>query len=115
METHGLISWVKTQRSLDTKITEENIGDNRWTNGSSKNQKKKIWRQLLNILRGTATSESDGEVLSTDIHLVAFGVAKSVSGIQISHFLEGIGLHVLSCDLLTKYEGARSLSYKVTI
>ena len=37
-----------------------------------------------------------------DIHLVVFGVAKHVSGIQLSH-------------LLTKYEGARSLAYKVTI
>ena len=102
-------------KPLDTIITEENIGDNGWTNVSSKNQKEKTWRQRLNILRGTATSESDSEVLSADIHLVAFGVAKHVSGIQLSHFLEGKGLHVLSCDLLTKYEGARSLSYKVTI
>ena len=102
-------------KPLDTKITEENIGDNRWTNVSSKNQKKKTWRQRLNTLRGTATSESDGEVLSADIHLVAFGVAKRVSGIQLSHFLEGKALHVLSCDLLTKYEGAQSLSYKVMI
>ena len=38
-------------------------------------------------------------MLSADIHLVAFGVAKHVSGIQLSHFLEGKGLYVLSCDL----------------
>ena len=75
-------------KPLDTKITEENIGDNGCTNVSSKIQKKKTWRQRLNILRGTSASESDGEVLSADIHLVAFGVAKHVSGIQLSHFLK---------------------------
>ena len=69
-------------KPLDTKISDENIGDNGWTTVSSKNQKKKTWRQRLNILRGTATSESDGEVLSADIQLVAFGVAKHVCGIQ---------------------------------
>ena len=40
--------------------TEENIDDNGWTITSSQNQNKKTWRQRLNILRDTATSESDG-------------------------------------------------------
>ena len=62
----------------------------------------KKWKQRLNILRGTASSESDGEMLSADIHHVAFGVVAYVSSIQLSHFLEGKGLHVLSCDLPTK-------------
>ena len=75
----------------------------------------KTWRQRLDILRGTAISETEGESLSADIHLVAYGVAKNVTGIQLSQWLAGKGLRVLSCDLLTKYERARSLSYKITV
>ena len=36
-------------------------------------------------------------------------------GIQLSHWLAEKGLHVASCDLLTKYEGARPLPYKIAI
>ena len=69
----------------------------------------------MGILRGTAISENDNESLSADVQLVAYGIAKNVTGIQLSHWLEEKGLHVVSCDLLTKYEGARSLSYKIAI
>ena len=58
--------------------------------------------ERLDILRGTATCESEGESLSADVHLVAFGVKKNVTGLQLSHWLARKGLQVLSCDLLTK-------------
>ena len=73
------------------------------------------WRQRLNILNGTAGDESGSNSFSVDIHLVAYGVAKQVTGVQLSHFLQERGLNVLSCDLLTKYENARSLAYKISI
>ena len=73
------------------------------------------WRQRLNILSGTASDESGSNSFSANIHLVAYGVAKQVTGIQLSHFLQERGLSVLSCDLLTKYENARSLAYKISI
>ena len=73
------------------------------------------WRQRLNILSGTASDESGCNSFSADIHLVAYGVAKQVTGIQLSHFLQERGLNVLRCDLLTKYENARSLAYKISI
>ena len=79
---------------------------------SKNNASVKSWRQRLDILRGTATRENEGESLSADVHLVAFGVKKNVTGLQFSQWLAGKGLQVLSCDLLTKYEGAR---YKITI
>ena len=73
------------------------------------------WRQRLNIVSGTASDESGSNSFSADIHLVAYGVAKQVTGIQLFHFLQARGLNVLSCDLLTKYENARSLAYKISI
>ena len=41
------------------------------------------WRQRLNILSGTACDESGGNSFSADTHLVAYGVAKQVTGIQL--------------------------------
>ena len=66
-------------------------------------------------LGDTALSEKDNESLSADVHLVAYSIAKNVTGIQLSHWLAEKGLHVVSCDLLTKCEGARSSSYKIAI
>ena len=45
----------------------------------------------------------------------ALGIKKNVTGLQLSHWSAEKGLQVLSCDLLTKYEGARSLAYQITI
>ena len=53
--------------------------------------------------------------LSTDAHLVAYGLRKDVTGIQLIQYLMNKGLDVKSCDLLTKYEGSRALAYKMTI
>ena len=80
-----------------------------------KQQKSTTWRGQLNTIRGTSTGENEQHNIAADIHLVAFGVSKSVSGVQLSNFLAGKGLHVVSCDLLTKYDGARSLAYKVAV
>ena len=59
------------------------------------------WRQRLNSVRGTAVNSNVGESLSADRHLVAYGLAKNVTGIQLSQWLTTKGLHVSSCDLLT--------------
>ena len=80
-----------------------------------RNQGIQSWRRRLGILRGTAIRENDNESFSADVHLVAYSIAKNVTGIQLSHWLAEKGLHVVSCDLLTKYEGTRSLSYKIAI
>ena len=95
--------------------TDDNTG---WTNVNDtrrNNKSTRSWKQRLDILRGTALSENENESLSADVHLVAYGIAKNVTGIQLSQWLAGKGLHIVSCDLLTRYDGARSLSYKVTI
>ena len=102
----------------DTETNKSNTEKDGWIMvpaKSKKNASVKSWRPRLDILRGTATSETEGESLSSDIHLVAFGVKKNVTGLELSHWLTGKGLQVLSCDLLTKYEAARSLVYRITI
>ena len=89
---------------MHNKKTNESDQNNGWTLVQPKTQemRTKQWRQCLNILRGTASNESGNKSLSADIHLVAYGVAKHVTGIQLSHFLENQGLNVLSCDFVNK-------------
>ena len=117
-KTWADITVQKYKKLPVTKPSNDITEDNGWTTVQKKSNNNKVirtWRQRLDILRGTAISETEGESLSADIHLVAYGVAKNVTGIQLSQWLAGKGLRVLSCDLLTKYEGARSLSYKITV
>ena len=79
-------------------------------------EKTKTWRKQLNLLHGTAFCNNGVEgTLSADIDLVAYGVAKHVTSIRFSKFLEEKGSHVCDCKLLTTFEGARTLSFKITI
>ena len=79
-------------------------------------EKIKTWRKKLNLLHGTALGNSEGEsTLSADVDLVAYGIAKRVTSIQLSKFLEEKGLDVCDCKLLTTFERARTLSFKIII
>ena len=64
---------------------------------------------------GITSNENNGSALAGDIDIVAYGVAKNVKATQLATFLESKGLKVVDCVLLTTYEQARSLSYKITI
>ena len=81
----------------------------------SRKIKKQVQCSGGNILSATASGESGSNSFSAEIHLVAHGVAKQITGIQLSHFLQERGLNVLSYDFLTKYENARSLDYVISI
>ena len=79
---------------------------------SSKPNTKKTTNETL---YGTAQGQTNDLQLAADIHLVAKGVGKQVTAIRLAEFLESRGMKVVDCELLTTYENARSLSYKVTI
>ena len=79
------ITVQKYKKLPATKPSNDITEDNGWTTVQKKSNKNKViktWRHRLDILRGTAISETEGESLSADIHLVAYGVAKNVTGIQ---------------------------------
>ena len=101
-------------RDATVHFDDDEEGWNKVQEKSNKNIKHQTWRQRLNILRGTGANET-GDSLSADINLVAYGVRKDVSGIQLSAWLKARGLNVKSCDLLTTFSGSRSLAYKVTV
>ena len=62
------------------------------------------------MLACTTCNESGNDSLSVYINLVSYGVAKHVTGIQLSHFIENRGLNVRGCDLLMKYVHSRSFA-----
>ena len=88
----------------------ENKEENKWIKEKRKKVGDKMtWTDRLNILRGTAVGENETP-LSADVHLVTYGLSKDTTGVQLSQWLNKNGLEVKSCDL-TKFEGARSLTY----
>ena len=99
--------------TIPTNVTDTTT-ENEWNNVVNR-KSRTSWRQKANILRGTGKSDSESKMLSADVHLVVYGLAKQVTSLELSRFLESKGLKLLNCDLLTKYEGARSLSFKITI
>ena len=58
---------------------------------------------------------NEGCTLAADVDLVAYGLGKNVTSIQLSNFLQDKGIDIIDCKLLTKFEGARSLSFKITV
>ena len=99
----------------DSKDTDASGWNSVFHKKSNRTSPNGSWRQRLNSIRGTAKSNGDGETFAADVHLVVYGVAKNITAIQLSQFLAGKGLNLLSCDLLTNYHGARSISYKIAI
>ena len=93
-------------------VTPSQITTNNGVNGVDKTNN---WRKSLNLLQGTAFGTDGKETLSSDMDLVAYGVAKNITAIQLSNFMQNKGLDVIDCVLLTKYNGARSLTFKITI
>ena len=64
---------------------------------------QKNWRQDLNLLTGTAVSNDRNMTLSPDVDLVAYGVAKNVTALQLSIFVQDRGADLLDCTQLTKF------------
>ena len=83
--------------------------------GFPQNITRRNCRSNLQLLHGTAHDLSnEGQSFSADVDLVAYGVNTRITALQLSKLLQDKGLVVKDCRLLTKFEGARSLSYKVS-
>ena len=99
---NALYSDIVVQQSITKPIANNESGT------------KKI-RGQNRILHGTSHDQRRDMKFAADIDLVAYGVSTQVTGNGLSKFIENMGIKVLDCVLLTKYEHARTLSYKVTI
>ena len=112
------ISWAAEE---DVKIgsSGEEISDGEdWkvAGGKKPRNKRNAWKDKLNIVKGTAGVDSSTDVpQSADVHLVAYGFGTDTSCEMLKDWLHSNGLRVKSCVLLTKFEGARSLTYKIIV
>ena len=82
---------------------------------SDNHQEPRSWRQKLHLLNGVAGEVTPGGSFSADIDIVAYNVSKSISSTDLRYWLSQNGLTIKDCKLLTTAEGARSLSYRITI
>ena len=112
VDTRSWSEVVRSRKRRDDSVAPSQMATNKSVNGVGKPNN---WRKNLNLLQGTALGADGKETLSSDIDLVAYGVAKNVTAIQLSNFMQNKGLEVIDCVLLTKYDGARSLAFKITI
>ena len=68
------------------------------------------------VVRGEAlVVNNDNTVKAAPVCLVAFNVAKDATAEQFKKFVENKGLYILDCECITKFQGARTISFKVTI
>ena len=84
-------------------------------NTSYESNKIDTQRNQSKTIQGTALDDSNGKAFAADIDIVVYSVARNVTAIQVSQWIEDHGIKVSDCVLLTKYEQARTLSFKVTI
>ena len=105
-------SEVVCGKRRDESVAPSELATNNGMNGIGKLNN---WRKNLNLLQGTALGTDGKETLSSDIDLVTCGVAKNVTAMQLSNFMQNKGLDMIDCMLLTKYDDARSLAFQITI
>ena len=73
------------------------------------------WRYSTKAIYGAAKDEdSQSLVKAAPVSVVAFGLAKDATAEMLKGFVTNKGLEIISCELLTKFEGARTNSFKVT-
>jgi len=76
------------------------------------------WKKVSYNKNNTVINENtrdDQVITAADTHLVVFGVSTDVTSEQILKYLTDKNISVTTCDLLTKHERPRSLSYKITV
>ena len=116
-KNRNVVSWA-AEDDVDLGQNEEWIVPKPKKKGSASTNNstgKRSWKDKLTILQGTATGGTHEIPQSADVHLVAYGLGKDTTAEQLATWLQSNGLQVKSCILLTKYEGARSLAYKISI
>ncbi len=51
----------------------------------------------------------------TDVDLVVYGLDRSITAVELKEHFAGNNVNIKLCELLTKYEQARSLSFKIRV
>ena len=107
------VSEVISNKVSWTEVVRKNMGKPQ-EKDRSEIVKRKNWKDQLHFLHETAGVNVGGPSYSADVDIVAFNVAKHITSVDLSNCLAENGLNVKECQLLTKSDDARSLSYKIT-
>ena len=90
-----LPNWMAVRGLLSLRKEINTAQHDKYQNKTFNVERTKTWRKNLNLLHDTAfCNNEDKGTLSADIALVAYGIAKHVTFIKLSKFLEGKGLDV---------------------
>ena len=73
------------------------------------------WKQRERVLVGTANKRSQDGCFSADAELVAYNVATTITTADLCNWLAQRAVFVKDCKLLTTFEDARSLTFKITV
>ena len=109
------ISWAQDE-DVYLSESEDDVSKEQWSVvGESSKSKRRTWKDKLNILKGTLSSDNDDAPQPADVHLVAYGFGTDTSGEQLKQWLKSNGIRVKNCSLLTTFEGARSHTFKLVV
>ena len=109
------VSWAQ-EDDVYLSESEDDVPKEQWSvAGESSKSKRRTWKDKLNILKGTLSSDNSDAPQPADVHLVAYGFGTDTSGEQIKQWLKSNGIWVKNCNLLTTFEGARSHTFKLVV
>ena len=106
---------IKCSFCIQSHILDRSCGKEHGKTTRKRSLRDSEKKEQLHLLHGTAGVNARGPSYSADVDIVAFNVAKHITPVDLSNCLAENGLNVKECQLLTKPDDARSLSYKITI
>ena len=109
------VTWAD-EEDIVLSEPEDHSAEEEWSVvGEKSKEKRRTWKDKLNILKGTLSNDNNDAPQPADVHLVAYGFGTDTSGEQLKQWLRGNGIVVKSCSLLTTFEGARSHTFKLVV
>ena len=109
------VTWAE-EEDIVLSDSEDHSAEEEWSVvGEKSKNKRKSWKDKLNILKGTLPNDNNDAPQPADVHLVAYGFGTDTSGEQLKQWLRSNGVIVKSCSLLTTFEGARSHTFKLVV
>ena len=69
----------------------------------------------MKVLSALEKARRDSGFMAADTDILVFGVSKDIDAQTIITYAEKQDIHPVNCELLTKWDQARSLTFKLTI
>ena len=109
-------SWAAVVAQSYTKPIQQQP-ESRYISNRKKESLNRSWKSDLYVLNGTGNIHDTANAnsnLRSDTSIVAFNIRKDITTGNIRDWLKEKGISVNDCELLTKSNQARSLSFKIS-